>query len=75
MLADEHFAAREALTTLVHRTLGEFTQQSPAPRLSDTPGRLRWLGPELGAHTSEVLTGVLGLSDADVRELAARRVV
>ncbi|WP_432477154.1 CaiB/BaiF CoA transferase family protein [Nocardioides sp. GXQ0305] len=75
MLADEHFAARGALTTLVHRTLGEFTQQSPTPHLSDTPGSLRWLGPELGADTVAVLTGVLGLDEAEVRDLAARKVV
>lgn len=75
MLADEHFAARGALTTLVHRTLGDFTQQSPVPRLSHTPGSLRRLGPELGADTVDVLTGILGMSDAEVRDLAARKVI
>ena len=75
MLGDEHFAARRALTTLMHRTLGEFTQQSPAPRLSDTPGGLRWLGPELGEHTEAVLTGLLGLSEAEIGDLAGRKVV
>ena len=33
------------------------------PKLSDTPGRTRWLGPALGAHTEAVL-GELGF-DAD----------
>ena len=39
------------------------------PRLSDTPGETRWPGPELGAHTDEVLTEVLGLSAEDIAEL------
>lgn len=38
------------------------------PRLSETPGETRWLGPELGAHTGEVLEQLLGL-DAEALEL------
>ena len=34
------------------------------PKLPKTPGKTRWLGPELGAHNHEVLEG-LGL-DADM---------
>ena len=75
MLTDEHFAARGALTTLVHRTLGEFTQQSPTPHLSETPGGLRWLGPELGEHTAGVLTGLLGMGEDELADLAQRKVV
>jgi len=33
---------------------------SPIPKLSKTPGNTRWLGPALGEHNDEVLTG-LGL--------------
>jgi succinyl-CoA:(S)-malate CoA-transferase subunit B len=45
------------------------------PRLSRTPGRINHLGPRLGQHTDEVLKGLLGLSDAEVNELRARRVI
>ena len=45
MVADEHFAAREAIVR-VHDTRGrEFAMQNVAPRLSDTPGSVRWSGP------------------------------
>ncbi|MFZ4518305.1 MAG: CaiB/BaiF CoA transferase family protein [Microthrixaceae bacterium] len=63
MLEDPHFAAREAIVKLAHPLLGEFPMQNVAPRLSDTPGEVRWVGPELGQHTAEVLTEVLGLDD------------
>jgi formyl-CoA transferase len=62
MLEDPHFAAREAVIKLAHPLLGEFPMQNVAPKLSDTPGEVRWVGPELGEHTEEVLSGVLGLS-------------
>ncbi len=45
------------------------------PRLSETPGRIDHLGPKLGQHTEEVLKGLLGLQDADIAELRAKRVV
>ncbi len=41
------------------------------PKLSQTPGETRWLGPELGAHTAEVLQG-LGYSDTDIASLKSR---
>ena len=28
------------------------------PKLSDTPGATKWIGPKLGAHTAEVLSGI-----------------
>jgi formyl-CoA transferase len=62
MLEDPHFAAREAVIKLAHPLLGEFPMQNVAPKLSDTPGEVRWVGPELGEHTDEVLSGLLGLS-------------
>ena len=65
MLEDPHFAAREAIVRMVHPLLGEFPMQNVAPHLSDTPGEVRWVGPELGEHTDEVLSSVLGLADGE----------
>jgi len=69
MLADAHFKAREAIVTLAHPQLGEFPMQNVVPKLSDTPGEVRWVGPELGEHTDEVLEEVLGLDTAARTEL------
>jgi crotonobetainyl-CoA:carnitine CoA-transferase CaiB-like acyl-CoA transferase len=41
------------------------------PRLADTPGKTEWAGPPVGSHTDEVLSEVLGLSDAEVAALRA----
>jgi len=66
MLADPHFAARESIVWTKHPDFGDFPIHNVAPKLSGTPGRVRWLGPELGAHNDEVLRGLLGLSDDTV---------
>lgn len=44
------------------------------PKLSETPGRTRWIGPALGAHVEEVLAAV-GLDATRVSALRADRVV
>ena len=71
MLEDPHFAARQAIVKLLHPDLGEFPMQNVAPKLSETPGEVRWVGPRLGEHNEEVLEGVLGLSAEEVDGLRA----
>jgi crotonobetainyl-CoA:carnitine CoA-transferase CaiB-like acyl-CoA transferase len=44
-------------------------------RLSETPVRTGVGPPALGEHTTEVLTGLLGMTAAEVDDLRARRVV
>lgn len=75
MLEDPHFAARQAIVRLLHPELGELPMQNVAPKLSASPGSLRWVGPELGQHNREVLQGLLGLSAADLERYAASGVV
>jgi formyl-CoA transferase len=75
MLADPHFAARRAIVRLHHALLGEFPMQNVAPRLSDTPGAVRSLGPELGEHNDEIYRGLLGLGDDDLDQLRAAAVI
>ena len=76
MLADPHFAAREAIVTLASQRFGALPMQNVAPKLSRTPGRVRWSGPEtLGAHTQEVLTELLDLTPEQVERLRASGIV
>ncbi len=45
------------------------------PRIDDETTEVRWLGPDLGAHTREVLGGLLDLTDAQIDELYAEEVL
>lgn len=61
MLADPHFAAREALVTVPDAELGEVTMQGVFPKLSDTPGSVRRPAPlAVGQDSAEVLERWLG---------------
>ncbi|RBI84272.1 CoA transferase [Rhodosalinus halophilus] len=64
MLRDPHFEARQAIVEVEHPDFGPMKMQNVAPRLSDTPGAVRHVGPALGQHTDEVLGGILGIDEA-----------
>ncbi|HEY8579468.1 MAG TPA: CoA transferase, partial [Beijerinckiaceae bacterium] len=71
---DPHYRAREMIldTELPDGTHVKFPGVSP--KLSHTPGGMRWTGPALGAHTEEVLKG-LGADEARIAELRGKGVV
>jgi formyl-CoA transferase len=75
MLADPQFAAREAIVETGHPVFGAIKMQNAFPRLSATPGRVRWPGPALGAHTDDVLAARAGLSAAEIAALREKGVV
>ena len=74
-LGDPQTAAREMTAEVEHATIGTLPVLGVPVKLSGTPGALRNAPPVLGQHTRAVLTGDLGLSDADVDALSARGVV
>ena len=62
LLADEHLRARGSFVDVDDPDLGSMTVQAPVARLSDTPGRVEYLGRDLGADNDAVYGGLLGLS-------------
>jgi formyl-CoA transferase len=75
MIADPHFQAREAIVEVPHPDFGPLKMQNVAPRLSDTPGMVRHVGPELGEHTDDVLGGILNIDEATRADWRARGII
>jgi len=75
MLADPHFAAREAIVAVPHETFANLKMQNVVPKLSETQGHIRWAGPALGAHNREVYEGLLGLDGEAMQDLEARGII
>ena len=76
IFGDRQFHARRTLVAVDEAETAE-TVIVPAvvPRLSETPGTIRSLGPRLGADTDQVLQELLGCSPDEVAELRRKRVV
>lgn len=72
---DPHVRATEMLTEVPDEDLGDVLQHNVMWRLSETPGRIRFTGRDVGADTDAVLIGDLGLDPARVHELRQAGVV
>jgi len=75
MFNDPHFAAREAIVRLTHPQIGEFAMHNVFPRLSETPGKIRHVGPTLGENNDEIYKGLLGMDDAKIESLHSAGVI
>lgn len=75
MLTDPQFEAREAIVKVPHEVFGEFPMQNIFPRMSETPGSIRWTGPALGEFNDEVYRGLLGYDEARVADYRERGII
>ncbi len=72
---DPHYRQRNMLVEVEDRVLGPVTVAGIVPKLSQTPGAVRWAGRDIGADTAAVLKGELSLDDAEIEVLARDGVV
>jgi crotonobetainyl-CoA:carnitine CoA-transferase CaiB-like acyl-CoA transferase len=75
MLDDPHFVARQAIVSVPHARFDDLRMQNVVPRLSDTPGAVRWAGPELGEHNDEIYGGLLGLDEETLTALRSDEII
>jgi len=75
MMEDAQFKARQAIVKIAHPLFGDLAMHNVAPRLSETPGVIHSVGPDLGQHNAEVYGGLLGLSDTRRGELQNQGII
>ncbi len=75
IVEDPHFQTRDMFLTLHDRLLGALRMPGIVPKLSETPGEARFVGPELGEHNYEVYGNLLGLSAKEIAGLSERGVL
>lgn len=69
IFTDPHYAARGNLVTVDHPKFGTLRIPSVVPRLSKTPGEVKWPGAGLGAYNEEIYGDLLGFSKDDIVRL------
>ena len=74
MLHDPQFLARSMFEQHLFKDGTPVKLPAVTPKLSETPGGTRWIGPELGEHTDEVLAS-LGCSPEQIAALRSEGVL
>ncbi len=74
MFNDAQFAARQMIEQHTFDDGSPVSLPAVVPKLSQTPGGTRWLGPALGEHTAAVLNN-LGYDEETITQLARTGVI
>ncbi|WP_218962810.1 CaiB/BaiF CoA transferase family protein [Fredinandcohnia onubensis] len=72
---DPHFQERETIIKVPSEELGEVALNNVIPKMSLTPGSIRWPGPTLGKHNKEIYCNELGMCVKDLEILQQENVI
>ena len=72
---DAHYRARNAIAEIMDRDLGALKMPAPVPKMSLTPGRVKWTGKDLGADNDFVFKELLGFGDEAIAKLSQAGVI
>ena len=75
MVADPQVQAREMFVELDDPVYGRVKTTGTPLKLSETPGRVRWLAPNPGEHNEDVFVGLLGHSPDELAKWRAEGVI
>ncbi len=62
---DDYVLEREALIEIPDEEMGELPTHSVVPRMSGTPGALKFAAPRVGEHNEALLKPLLGAAEYD----------
>ncbi len=69
IFSDPHYRARAMLASVADEDLGTVSMVAPVPKLSETPGTIKWAGRSIGADTERILRELGGFTNAEIRAL------
>ena len=75
LLKDPHLHARGFIQEIDRAFIGRHPQPSMPFRENGAPFEIRSAPPTLGEHNREILAGMLGLSDAEIDQLAREGII
>lgn len=75
IFSDAHYAARAAIADVQDPEAGRLRMPAPVPKLSQTPGEIKWAGKPSGADNEHVFRELLKLGDARLANLKTAGVI
>ena len=75
-MEDPHAVARDSVASVDDPDLGRVRMQNTFPRMSETPGKIRFTGPtDMGAHNHEIYVERLGMGEDDLQRLKQEGII
>ena len=75
IVEDEHYRQRGSVVEVEHPALGKVKVQGVTPKLSLTPGRVEYLGRDMGEDNEELLGEMLGYTHKEIEEFRADGII
>ena len=72
---DAHLRERGAVWEFDDPLYGKVVEYGPGPKLSESPGRMRWIAKPVGFHNEHVFRNLLGLDLEQMEELEKKRII
>lgn len=72
---DPQYAARNDIIEMPHKNFGTIKMPGITPVFSETPGEVKWIGPELGEHNEEIYKGLLGISEEQMDKMKEQSII
>lgn len=72
---DAHWRARGTIREFEDQLLGSLVEYGPAPKMTETPPRLKWTAKPVGFDNDYVFTQLLGMPVIQLREIEAAGVI
>ncbi|MBN2286314.1 MAG: CoA transferase [Tissierellales bacterium] len=75
IFSDEHYQFRNNIIEVQCDKLGGVKMPGITPVFSETPGEVKWAGPELGEHNDDIYKGLLELDDEYLKLLKSKNII
>lgn len=75
IFSDEQYAYRKDILEVEDPDVGKVAIPNVCPRMSGTPGRIKWTGRPVGAFNEEIYKGLLKMDEGKLQELQERGVI
>ena len=72
---DEHLIKRNFTYTVHDPIYGDVVEEGIVPKMSETPGRIKWVGKPVGFDNEFVLKRFLGMSSDKIKGLKERNII
>lgn len=75
IVSDPQYRARNMILEHHDRRIGKILMPGIVPHLSQTPGGIKWAGPDIGEYNEEIFLNLLNMNEEELQDLVHKGVI